>query len=60
MKHINWNQVEKEEDDIEQRCADGLITRKQRNRELRDLRADIRGIAEENAFDAYNDTLSGW
>ena len=53
-------QLEREEDDICQREADGLITHKQAQDEMRELHRDYRGAAEEAAMEAYNNELQSW
>lgn len=51
---------EKAEDEIDQQLADGLIDSKEYQRQMRDLRAEMRGEAEEAARDAYNDAMGDW
>ncbi|WP_161133359.1 hypothetical protein [Schauerella aestuarii] len=51
---------EKAEDQIDQELADGLIDQKEYQRQMRDLRDEMRGEAEEAAERAYNDAMGGW
>ena len=51
---------EREEDDIDQREAEGVITRKEADQERRELRRDFRGAAEEAAENAYREVLERW
>jgi polyhydroxyalkanoate synthesis regulator phasin len=57
---INWNQVERDEDSIDRDLAEGHITQEQARRYRRDIADDIRGAAEEDAENAYRDTMGGW
>lgn len=51
---------EREENDIDQREADGFITREQARKERADLQRDYRGQAEEAAMAAYNEEMNRW
>ena len=51
---------EREENDICRREADGEISHKQAEYELRELRRDYRGAAEEAAEDAYRREMENW
>lgn len=51
---------EKAEDEIDQQLADGLIDGREYQRQMRDLRAEMQGEAEEAAQAAYNDAMGGW
>lgn len=51
---------EREEEDICRRENEGIITHKEAQAELRDLRRDYQGQAEESAQRAYNEELERW
>lgn len=51
---------ERAEDEIDQQLSDGLIDQKEYQRQMRDLRAEMQGEAEEAAQSAYNDVMGGW
>ena len=57
-------QYEREEDQLERDYREGNITLAQYNKELRDMqrsyRDEMRGLAEDAAECAYNDTIGGW
>ena len=44
---MNWNAVDKEEQDIDEREAAGFITREEARKERRELQRDIQGAYEE-------------
>jgi hypothetical protein len=54
---MNWKQIEREEQAIEDAYARGEITNAQYQREMRELRRDIREAAEEEATNAYFDSM---
>ncbi len=51
---------ERAEDEIDQQLADGLIDQKEHQRQMRDLRLEMQGEAEEAAREAYNEAMGGW
>jgi len=51
---------EKAEDEIDREYADGLIDAKEYQRQMRDLRAEMRSEAEKAAQNAYDDVMGGW
>ena len=53
---------EREEDALAERYSDGLMSKREYERELRELRRDYAAAVEEEALDAYNDVLGsyGW
>lgn len=51
---------EREMDEIYEACNSGQITAAERDRQLRDLRADYRAAAHEAAQDAYERELENW
>lgn len=53
-------QIEREEEDIERRYAEGLLTAKEYQEKMRDLYRDYRAQAEEAAEQAYRDELERW
>lgn len=61
---INWNQVEREENAIDEALARGEVTPAQAAKERLELQRDIRGIAEEEAYEAaqnsYRDNFGVW
>ena len=57
---INWNAVDREEDDLVRQVNAGEITQQEFNRAMRDLRDEIRGCAEEDAERAYNEVMGNW
>lgn len=56
---INWNALEREEQYLEEQLAEGRISQKEFNKQMRDLQDDVRGAAEEDAERAYNDAMGG-
>lgn len=54
------NQWDREEQQLENELAAGLITRDEYNRQIRELRRDYRAAAEESAHDAYERELERW
>ena len=54
------SQFEREENDICQREADGLISRQEANAELRELQRDYAGAAQEAAQEAAARELELW
>lgn len=56
---VNWNQIDRAEQQAEQDYADGKITYEQLKAELRAIQDDVRGVAEEDAEHAYRDAM-GW
>lgn len=57
---MNMDQWAREEDDIAERLASGLITRQQYETEMRELRAAYRESAEDAARDAYDREMENW
>ena len=57
-------QYEREEEQLERDLREGKISQAQYNKELRDMQRDyrdeMRGLAEDAAERAYNDTMGGW
>lgn len=53
-------QIEREEEDIERRYTEGLLTAKEYQEEVRDLYRAYRAQAEEAAEHAYRDELERW
>ena len=53
-------QLEREEQDIEERYERGDITRKEMEHELRELYRDYRAAAEEAAETAYEEEMNRW
>lgn len=51
---------EKAEDQIDQELAEGLIDNKEYQRQMRDLRMEMEGEAEERAAEAYDRAMGGW
>jgi hypothetical protein len=51
---------EREEEDIIRRENEGLITHKEAQKELRELRRDYLGQAQESAQRAYDEELERW
>jgi hypothetical protein len=58
------NQYEREEDQLERDLREGLISQAEYNKQLRDMQRDyadeMRGLAEDAAERAYNDTMGEW
>lgn len=54
------NQWEREEEQLERDLADGLISQKEYQQQLRELQRDYRGAAEEAADRAYRDEMERW
>ena len=52
--------LEREEQYLEEQLANGEITVKEYNRELRELYRDYRAQAEESAQRAYDDEMERW
>lgn len=52
--------LEREEEDIDRREADGQISRQEAQEERQQLHRDYRGQAEEAAENAYRDELERW
>ena len=53
-------QLEREEDQLEQDLAAGLISQSEFNREMREIQRDYRESAHEAAGEAYRDELERW
>ena len=51
---------EREEDQIQQDCADGLITNAEAAKRMRELQRDVRDAALESAQNAYDRELENW
>jgi hypothetical protein len=49
---VNWGAFDREENDIDEREAAGLITRDEANRERRELQRDMRACYEEEQENA--------
>lgn len=56
---INWNAVERAEQQAEEDYAAGRMTYAEYLAELRAIQDDVRGVAEEDAEQAYRDAM-GW
>lgn len=58
------NQYEREEEQLERDLREGLISQAEYNKQLRDMQRDyrdeMRGLAEDAAERAYNDTMGDW
>ena len=54
------DQMEREEQAIEDDVANGLITRAQANKEIRELHLSYQAAAEEAAQDAYDREMERW
>ena len=54
------NQFDREEEDIEQRESDGLITREEANAELRELRRDYAAARDEAVERAADRERENW
>lgn len=63
-KESDLNQYEREEEQLERDLHEGRITQAEYNKQLRDMQRDyrdeMRGMAEEAAERAYNDTMERW
>ena len=53
-------QMEREEDQLDRDLAEGRISQKEYNREMRELHRDYAGAAEEAASEAYRTELERW
>ena len=57
-------QYEREEEQLERDYREGKISLVEYSKELRDMQRDyrdeMRGLAEDAAERAYNDTMGGW
>jgi len=53
-------QMEREEEALDRDLAEGRISQKEYNREMRELQRDYAGAAEEAAQDAYRAELDRW
>ncbi|MEW7985330.1 MAG: hypothetical protein AB2748_22415 [Candidatus Thiodiazotropha endolucinida] len=51
---------ERAEDELVEQLNNGEITREEFNREMRELREDLRAGAEEVAQNAFDDYMGGW
>ena len=51
---------EREEQDLQERFANGEITTKEHNYELRELQRDYMAQAEESAQEAYDREMDKW
>lgn len=51
---------ERAEDQIDREYADGLIDSKEYQQQMRDLRLEMEGEAEEAAHEAYDDAMGRW
>ena len=56
--YADW--FDKAEAEIEESLSNGEISNKVFQEEMRNLRAELRGLAEEAAEQAYNDTMGYW
>lgn len=54
------NQFDREEQQLENDYAAGLISREEHNRQMRDLQRDCRAAAEESAREAYEREMDRW
>ena len=54
---MNW--FDREVDQLEEDLSNGLITNKEFDEGMRELRAELSGQAEDAAADAYNDVMGG-
>jgi hypothetical protein len=54
------DQMDKEEERLHNDLAAGRITRKEFDEGMRDLRAEMRQYAQDQADDAYNNAMGGW
>ncbi len=55
---MGW--FEKAEQELNEAHERGEISVSELNKELRDLRRELEMQAQENAENAYNDTMGGW
>ena len=55
---MNW--FDKAVDQLEEDLEEGIITDKEFRDEMRSLRAELQGQAEEEAEQAYNDRMGYW
>jgi len=51
---------DKAEDRLEKELENGEITDKEYKQQMRDLNAELRGQAEEEAEQAFNDVMGRW
>lgn len=56
--YADW--FDKAEAELEESLANGEITDKEFRDEMRNLRAELEGQAQEAAEQAYNDTIGYW
>jgi len=54
---MNW--IDKEVDRLEEDLSSGLITDKEYDQGMREIRAELEGQADDAAADAYNDVMGG-
>jgi hypothetical protein len=56
----NHSQYDREEEQLDNDLAAGLITPQQHREQMRELQRDYRAAAEESAQDAYDRELGNW
>lgn len=59
MSRVNWGAYDREEEQLVDDFNTGRISRAEFDRAMRDLRDEVRGMAEEAAEEAYRDATGG-